>query len=216
MLIGNQIPTRPQPRKAHTLLQGRRSEVIWIWWCLALPQHPQQIHSIPWPTWLLERCKFCWENTPLPAESLAGTCCHCFGGPFPCRGTGSDVTPGCGAPSALLVGTEEAGSKDSREGPRLLEREAMKERIQGKDKIFPLLFSLSDLLLAVGYKHAYTTWIWKRQLRVHISYLCCFTFAKISCSKHRTVSLPTIYPDLKSMQNRVSLQKCVKQAPGSN
>lgn len=46
----------------------------------------------------------------------------------------------------------------------------MKERIQGKDKIFPLFFSLSDLL-AVGYQYAHTTWIWKRQLRVHIRQL---------------------------------------------
>ena len=76
---------------------------------------------------------------------------------FCAGGSGTDMTPGCIAPSAsLFFGTEEAGSKDIRNGLRLLEREAMKERIQGKEKIFPLLFSLSDVL-GVGYLHAHTT-----------------------------------------------------------
>jgi len=62
---------------------------------------------------------------------------------FCAGGSGTDVTPGCVAPSASLgFGTEEAGSKDIREELTLLEREAMKERIQGKETIFPL-FSVS-------------------------------------------------------------------------
>lgn len=72
-------------------------------------------------------------------------------------GSGAGVVPGCIAPSAsLFFGTEEAGSKKIGEGLRLLEKKVIKERIQGKDKIFPLLFNLSDLL-GVGYLRARTT-----------------------------------------------------------
>lgn len=124
MLIGNQIPTRPQPRKARTLLQVQRSEVIWIWRCLALPWHPQQIHLTPQPTWLLEevqgllrathrsqrRATLAGAVTALVADFCAGV-------------SGSDEMPGCIAPSASLVfGTEEAGSRDIREGLRLLDK----------------------------------------------------------------------------------------------
>lgn len=78
---------------------------------------------------------------------------------FCAEGSGSDVTPGCTAPSAsLFCGTGDAGSKDVREGLSLLERETIKEIIQGKKKIFHLLLSLSDLL-GVGYLHNYITLI---------------------------------------------------------
>lgn len=90
------------------------------------------------------------------AEHRAGRCRLWW--PISVRGgSGSDVTPGCAAPSAsLFFGTGEAGSKDVREGPSLLERGIIKERIQGKEKIFHLLLSLSDLL-GIGYLHYHIT-----------------------------------------------------------
>lgn len=79
MLIWNQIPTRSKPRKAHTLLQVQ-NEVFWICQCLALPQHLQQLHSTPQPTWLLEEVPSLPRAMCCSQQSHAGGCSHCFGG----------------------------------------------------------------------------------------------------------------------------------------
>lgn len=154
MLIGNQIPTRPQPRKARALLQVQRSEITWIWQCQGTCEKPTRHHD-PRGSW--KRGKVCGatrrsQQSTMLVGAVAALVVH-----FCAGGSGTGMMPGWIAPSAsLFFRTEEADSKDIRERLRLLEREAMKERIQGKEKIFPLLFSLSDLL-GVRYLHAIHT-----------------------------------------------------------
>lgn len=172
MLIENQIPARSKPRKAHTLLQVQ-NQVFWVCQCLPLAKDLQQLHSTPQLTWLLEevpgllRATCCSQQshahiviTILVATGLR--CSLCF-------------TTFChrGIWQQRHQGVTEISGKGSNEGknPRQRENLSLSDCLTSQElgtyMLIPLEYKKKGSL-------RFTSW----------NYLCYFTYAEISYSKH--------------------------------